>query len=50
LLTASYRTFKNQTTSGNRANIVLSSQEEESEEDIEKFPIMLLKGSTEPVM
>ena len=43
LLTASYRTFKNQTTSGNRANIVLSSQEEESEEDIEKFPIMLLK-------
>ena len=42
-LTAFYRIFKNQATLGNRANIVLSSQEEESEEDIEKLPIMLLK-------
>lgn len=36
-LAASYQTFKNQATSGNPANIVFRSQEEESEEDIEKI-------------
>jgi len=36
-LAASYQNFKNKATSRNQANIVLRSQEEESEEDIEKI-------------